>query len=72
MTEAKEHVASAIARAQAELEETLSELEKMPAFAGNSVASAAHAINNYLSVSGGAIELIKMRLADYPDSQVRV
>lgn len=72
MTEAKEHVASAIARAQAELEETLSELEKMPAFAGSSVAFAAHAINNYLSVSGGAIELIKMRLADYPDSQVRV
>lgn len=72
MVEAKEQVASAIARAQMELEEALSKLEKMPAFEASSVAFAAHALNNYLSVSGGAIELIMMRLADYPDPQVKI
>lgn len=72
MLEAKEHVASAIARAQAELEDALSKLEKMPTFDASSVAFAAHALNNYLTVSGGAIELIMMRLADHPDPQVRI
>jgi signal transduction histidine kinase len=72
MVEAKEHVASAIARAQVELEEALSKLEKMPAFDASSVAFGAHALNNYLTVSGGAIELMLIRLADHPDPQIRI
>ena len=43
MSEAKEHVASAIARAQEELEEALAKLETIPAFDAGSVAFAAHA-----------------------------
>ena len=69
--QAKEIVASAIARAQADLEEAMSELEKLPAVDAGAVAFAAHALNNYLTVTEGTIELILMRLADHPDAQIR-
>jgi signal transduction histidine kinase len=72
MAEVKEHVASAIARAQAELAEALAKLERIPAFDAGSVAFAAHALNNYLTVSGVAIQLIMKSLADYPDPQVKI
>lgn len=71
MVEAKEQVTSAIARAQAELEEALAKLEKIPAFDAGSVAFTAHALNNFLTVSGVAIQLIMERLIDYPDQQVK-
>ena len=71
MVEIKEQVASSIARAQAELEEALAKLEKIPAFDAGSVAFAAHALNNFLTVSGVAIQLIMKRLTDYPDPQVK-
>jgi signal transduction histidine kinase len=69
--EAKEHVASAIARAQAELEEALAKLEKIPTFDAGSVAFTVHTLNNFLTVSGVAIQLIMRSLADYPDPQVK-
>jgi len=69
--EAKEIVASAIARAQADLEVAMAELERMPAADAGSVAFAAHALNNYLTVTEGTIELILMRLVDHPDAQIR-
>jgi signal transduction histidine kinase len=62
--DSKQLAASAIGRAQAELEEALSELEKMPAFDIGSVAFSAHALNNYLTVTAAAIKLMKMHLAD--------
>jgi signal transduction histidine kinase len=65
-------VASAIARAQADLAEALSELEKIPAFDPGSVAFVAHALNNFLVVTGGTVELIGMYLGDKADAQVRV
>jgi signal transduction histidine kinase len=65
-------VAAAIARAQADLVEALSELEKIPAFDPGSVAFIAHALNNFLSVIDGSIELILMDLGDNADPQVRV
>jgi signal transduction histidine kinase len=72
VAEAKERVAAAIARAQVDLQEALSELEKLPAFDPGSVAFAAHALNNYLTVTDGAVELIMLHLADHPDPQIRV
>jgi len=48
----KEQATAAILRAQAELEQALSELEKMPAFDPRAVAFSAHALNNYLAVTG--------------------
>jgi signal transduction histidine kinase len=71
VAESKDLVASAIARAQADLAEALSELEKIPAFDPGSVAFVAHALNNYLSVTGGAIDLIETHLGDKADAQVR-
>jgi signal transduction histidine kinase len=72
MPEPKENVASAIARAQAELTEALSELEKIPAFDPGSVAFIAHALNNYLAVAGGTAQLLIMHLGPNADAQVRV
>jgi signal transduction histidine kinase len=71
MAEPKELVASAIARAQAGLSEALLELEKVPAFEPGSVAFVAHALNNYLSVVEGTVDLIQEQLADYPDAEVQ-
>ena len=72
MAEPKEMVATAIARAQADLVEALSELEKIPAFDSGSVAFVAHALNNFLAVTDGTVELIAMHLGDNVDAQVRV
>jgi signal transduction histidine kinase len=65
-------VATAIARAQADLVEALSELEKIPAFDSGSVAFVAHALNNFLAVTDGTVELITMHFGDNVDAQVRV
>lgn len=72
MAEAKERVATALARAQMELEEALCELDAMPAFDPSAVAFSAHALNNYLTVTGGTVDLILLHLADHPDAQIKV
>jgi signal transduction histidine kinase len=72
LTQAKETVALAIARAQAELEEALSALEKIPAVDMSSVAFSAHALSNYLTVTEGTVELILLHLGDRADPQLRV
>jgi two-component system, sensor histidine kinase LadS len=72
VAEPKETVALAIARAQANLVEALAELEKVPAFDPGSVAFVAHALNNFLAVIGGTVELITMHLGDNATAQVRV
>jgi two-component system sensor histidine kinase/response regulator len=66
----KDVIGSAITRAQAELVEALSELEKLSSFGSGAVAYAAHALNNYLAVTGAAVHLISRRLADHPDTQI--
>lgn len=72
MIDFKGHVAAAIAKAQSNLDEALTELGKLPAFDPGSMAFAAHALGNYLTVTNGTIELILLKLADYPDPQVRI
>ncbi len=67
----KEQIVSAIVRARAELDEALYELEKLPAVSQSSVSFAAHALNNFLTVTGGTVELLLFSLADHPDPQVR-
>jgi two-component system, sensor histidine kinase LadS len=71
MPETKNQIASAIVRARAELEEALYELEKLPAVSVSCVSFAAHALNNYLTVTTGTVDLLKLALADHPDPQVR-
>lgn len=72
LLEAKDKIASAIARAQMELEEALCELDGMPAVDPSAVVFAAHALNNYLTVTGGTVDLLLSHLADHPDAQLRL
>jgi signal transduction histidine kinase len=72
MADPKELIASAIARAQADLGAALTELEKLPAFDPGTVSFATHALNNFLTVIGGTTELLLRHLADHPDAQIRV
>jgi signal transduction histidine kinase len=65
-------IASSITRAQQDLAQALAELEKVSTYAPGSIAFATHALNNYLTVTGAAVELIARRLEDHPDTQVRV
>lgn len=70
MLDAKERVAESIANAQAELEAALMQLEAIPAVSYSAVAFAAHALNNFLAVTGGTTELLAMALADHPEPRV--
>jgi signal transduction histidine kinase len=67
----KDRVAVSIANAQAELEKALMQLEAIPTVNYSAVAFAAHALNNFLSVTGGTTELLEMALAEYPEPRVR-
>jgi signal transduction histidine kinase len=67
----KEQATAAILRAQAELEQALSELAKMPAFDPGAVAFSAHALNNYLTVTGGTVELLLGALVNHPNPQIQ-
>jgi signal transduction histidine kinase len=67
----RSQVAAAITRAQADLEQAVIELDKLAAVDARSVALAAHALNNFLTVSGGVLEFLEEALRDYPDAQVK-
>ena len=71
MADPKNAVSAAITRAQDELVAALSEIERISSFGPDSVVYAAHALNNYLCVTGAAVELISKRLSDHPDPQIR-
>lgn len=66
-----ERVAAAIQRAQAELEQALLELEKVPSLDPGTIAFKAHTLNNYLAVATGAVQLLQLSLSDHPDPQVK-
>jgi signal transduction histidine kinase len=70
MADVKEEVAAAITRARDNLEQALSELERLPALDMSAITFIAHALNNYLTVTGGTIQLLLMSLAAHPDPQI--
>jgi two-component system, sensor histidine kinase LadS len=67
----KNKVVTSIDKARSELEQALIELEKLPAVNPSSVAFAAHALNNFLAVTSGTVELLSLYFEDHPDSQVQ-
>ena len=67
----KEHITATILRAKSELDQALGELEKMPAFDPGAIAFSAHALSNYLMVTGCTADLLLLSLADHPDPQIR-
>ena len=70
MADVKEQVTAAIVRARENLEHALSELERLPAFDPSAVASAAHVLNNYLTVTEGTIKLLLLELTAHPAPQI--
>jgi signal transduction histidine kinase len=67
----RDDIAASITRAHADLEQALANLDQLPAIDQSNLALAAHALNNYLTVSSGAVELLLRTLAAHPDPQVQ-
>src|SRR2546427_6906016 len=72
MADAKDRVAASIARARADLDQALADLDHLPSVEAGAVAFAGHALGNYLTVTGGTADLLVAALAQYPDPQIRV
>ncbi len=72
MTTSKDKVAASIDKARANLEQALTDLEHLPAFDPRDNVFAAHALNNFLAVIRGTVELLLLSLKDYPETQVRI
>src|SRR5436305_1147609 len=68
----KEAVAAALARAKSELEQALTDLEALPAFDPGVVGFATHALNNYLAVAEGTLDLLGRALQSHPDEHVHM
>jgi signal transduction histidine kinase len=66
----KDQISASIVRARAELEHALTSLEKLPALDHKVVGFTAHALNNYLHLTGGTVDLLRQSLADHPDPQI--
>lgn len=71
MQEDKNQIVSGILKARAELEQVLYDLEKLPVVSESAIHFSAHALNNFLTVVGGTVELLLLVLAKHPDDQVR-
>jgi signal transduction histidine kinase len=70
MLSSKAHVESAIVDAKARLEQALEHLAQLPAFDPRSAGVAAHALNNYLTVTAATLEFLRQSLQDHPDRQI--
>ena len=68
----KQAAIAAITRAQADLERAVEEIDMLPAIDVHSIALAAHALNNFLTVSGGVVDLLLPLVRPHPDRQVTI
>jgi signal transduction histidine kinase len=68
----KQAALAAIVQAQADLERAVDEIDKLPALDVHSIALAAHALSNFLTVSQGVVELLIPVLRDHPERQVGI
>ncbi len=68
----KEELIGSIVRAKGELESTLAVLAALPAFDPGTVGYAAHAINNYLTLTDSTLDLLESALAAHPDTDVQL
>ncbi|HSB70970.1 MAG TPA: HAMP domain-containing sensor histidine kinase [Candidatus Methylomirabilis sp.] len=66
----KSELVASMVRAKGELDQALAVLEALPAFDPGTVGYAAHAINNYLTLSNVTLDLLGSALADHPDAEV--
>jgi signal transduction histidine kinase len=70
MKRSRETVVASISEAQRQLESALATLEHMPMLSPDAIAYASHALDNYLTVAGGTIELLSRALKDSRDPDV--
>ena len=68
----KQEAAAAIARAQADLEQAVEELERLPAIDIHSVALAVHALTSFLTVTGAVVDQLVPIARDHPNPQVGI
>ena len=66
----KNELIAAIVSAKGELDQALGVLNALPAFDPGTVGYAAHAVNNYLTLTNATIDLLETALADHPDAEV--
>jgi signal transduction histidine kinase len=71
MVDPKERISARLSKAKAQLEEALVEIEKLPVFDAGTVAFAAHALNNYLTVTSAGIELLGLQLTPASNPEAR-
>lgn len=62
---------AAISRARGELDQAMSDLDRLPPLDPDKIAFAAHALSNFITITGGTVELLRERLAAHGDEQVR-
>jgi len=70
MSDSKEQVADAIVKARDSLGQALSALEHLNMLDPSAVAFSAHALNNFLTIIGGTVELLQESLTAHPDPQI--
>ncbi|HSF30950.1 MAG TPA: HAMP domain-containing sensor histidine kinase [Candidatus Tectomicrobia bacterium] len=68
--DSKEQIVTSLQTAQAELENALTNLAKLPAFDASRVQFAAHTLSNYLTVISAGVDLLQLYLKDHPDEQI--
>ena len=67
----KGELIATIASAKGELDRALAVLQGLPAFDPGTIGYAAHAINNYLTLSNATLDLLGSALANHPDAEVQ-
>jgi signal transduction histidine kinase len=67
----KDELIASIVSAKGELDQVLATLEALPAFDRGTVGYAAHAINDYLTITSATLDLLEPALADHPDAEVQ-
>jgi two-component system, sensor histidine kinase LadS len=72
VSDPKTQATAAIEKAQEALDEALSDLAKLPALDTKAIGLSAHALANFLTVSGAVVDLLTRALQNYPEPQVKV
>lgn len=72
MMDPKSQATAAIEKAQEALDEALSDLAQLPALDTKAIGLSAHALANFLTVSGAVVDLLQRALQNYPEPQVKV
>jgi len=68
--DAKLRAAASVAQAKAELDRAIAEIDSIESYDPSVVGLIAHALSNYISVTGATVEMLQRKLHDSSDSDV--